>query len=176
MKRWWIASCVGCAILGGTALSASAAIYDLTYVDVPNGDGEYTFKGMFDSDVPNSGSGTIHFDPFEGGSPFDGKLSGLNFTIDSTTGPSTGTPVTEVNLTTTIVGFDFNIFPLYFFTTSTGYQFDEDDNTFIGDATLSLAAPSTVPLPTAAPMFGLALLTLGAVGYGMERKKAVATA
>lgn len=33
---------------------------------------------------------------------------------------------------------------------------------------------STVPLPASAPMFGAALLALGAVGYGAKRKKAVA--
>ena len=39
------------------------------------------------------------------------------------------------------------------------------------------AAPvSTVPLPASAPMFGAALLALGAVGYGMKREKAAAPA
>ncbi|MDX7954040.1 VPLPA-CTERM sorting domain-containing protein [Lichenihabitans sp. Uapishka_5] len=35
---------------------------------------------------------------------------------------------------------------------------------------------SSVPLPAAAPMFGAALLALGAVGYGLRRKKAATAA
>lgn len=35
---------------------------------------------------------------------------------------------------------------------------------------------STVPLPASAPMFGAALLALGAIGYGVNRKKATAAA
>lgn len=35
---------------------------------------------------------------------------------------------------------------------------------------------SAVPLPASAPMFGAALLALGAVGYGLKRKKAAAAA
>ena len=38
------------------------------------------------------------------------------------------------------------------------------------------AALSTVPLPASAPMFGGALVALGAVGYGVKRKKAAAAA
>lgn len=38
------------------------------------------------------------------------------------------------------------------------------------------AALSAVPLPASAPMFGAGLLALGAVGYGLKRKKAAATA
>ena len=34
---------------------------------------------------------------------------------------------------------------------------------------------STVPLPASAPMFGAALLALGLVGYGVKRKKAIAS-
>lgn len=35
---------------------------------------------------------------------------------------------------------------------------------------------SAVPLPASAPMFGAALLALGAIGYGVKRKKAAAAA
>lgn len=35
---------------------------------------------------------------------------------------------------------------------------------------------SSVPLPASAPMFGAALLALGAVGFGLKRKKAAAAA
>lgn len=35
---------------------------------------------------------------------------------------------------------------------------------------------SNVPLPASAPMFGAALLALGAVGYGVKRKRAAAAA
>lgn len=38
------------------------------------------------------------------------------------------------------------------------------------------ASVGTVPLPGSAPMFGAALLALGAVGYGVKRKKAAAAA
>ncbi len=41
----------------------------------------------------------------------------------------------------------------------------------ISDFSLS---PSTVPLPASAPMFGAALLALGAAGCGLKRKKAAA--
>lgn len=40
----------------------------------------------------------------------------------------------------------------------------------------SLDTPSTVPLPASAPMFGAALLALGAVGYGLKRKGMTAAA
>ena len=39
-----------------------------------------------------------------------------------------------------------------------------------------IATVSAVPLPGSAPMFGTALVALGAVGYGLKRKKAAAAA
>jgi hypothetical protein len=39
-----------------------------------------------------------------------------------------------------------------------------------------VAGLSPVPLPASAPMFGAALLALGAAGYGLKRKKAAASA
>ena len=49
----------------------------------------------------------------------------------------------------------------------------KDDPTYGGSLALSV---SSVPLPASAPMFGAALVALGAVGYGMKRKKAAAAA
>lgn len=42
--------------------------------------------------------------------------------------------------------------------------------------TINIGGVPTVPLPASAPMFGAALLALGAVGYGLKRKKAAAAA
>ncbi|MCW6513180.1 hypothetical protein [Lichenifustis flavocetrariae] len=42
--------------------------------------------------------------------------------------------------------------------------------------TINIGSVSVVPLPASAPMFGAALLALGAIGYGVKRKKAAATA
>jgi hypothetical protein len=52
------------------------------------------------------------------------------------------------------------------------------ENTGDGFASLELVSPTvgTVPLPASAPMFGAALLALGAFGYGLKRKKAAAVA
>ncbi len=41
---------------------------------------------------------------------------------------------------------------------------------------LTIASVSAVPLPASAPMFGAALLGLGAVGFGVRRRKAAAAA
>lgn len=43
----------------------------------------------------------------------------------------------------------------------------------IGNSSMPIAA---MPLPASAPMFGAALLALGAVGYGMKRKSATSAA
>lgn len=42
------------------------------------------------------------------------------------------------------------------------------DNVLVSTGTLP---PSTVPLPASAPMFGATLLVLGALGYGLKRRK-----
>ena len=42
----------------------------------------------------------------------------------------------------------------------------------LGALTVSVGTLSSVPLPAAAPMFGAALLALGAVGYGVTRRAA----
>jgi hypothetical protein len=47
----------------------------------------------------------------------------------------------------------------------------QDDFSFATTASVTL---SSVPLPASAPMFGAALVALGAVGYGVKRKKAAA--
>lgn len=54
-----------------------------------------------------------------------------------------------------------------------GVKVESDQNSFEFAAVL----PGTVPLPASAPMFGAALVVLGAVGYGVKRRaKAVAAA
>lgn len=45
---------------------------------------------------------------------------------------------------------------------------------YIGIRNMQVAGLSAVPLPASAPLFGAALLALGAVGYGMKRRKTVA--
>ena len=47
-----------------------------------------------------------------------------------------------------------------------GAQVASSQNSF------EFAAVSTVPLPASAPMFGAALMALGAVGYSLKRKTA----
>lgn len=49
-------------------------------------------------------------------------------------------------------------------------------NTVSGIAGTVSYTVSAVPLPASAPMFGAAILALGAVGYGVKRKKAAAAA
>lgn len=51
-------------------------------------------------------------------------------------------------------------------------DFDYNDTQFV----LTGVYLSAVPLPSSAPMFGAALVALGAVGYGLRRKVAVTTA
>ena len=48
------------------------------------------------------------------------------------------------------------------------------DDLYPSSFSLAVLAIPAVPLPASAPMFGAALVTLGAVGYGLKRKKAVA--
>lgn len=49
-------------------------------------------------------------------------------------------------------------------------------DTNYGHNSVAVFAVSAVPLPSSAPMFGAALLAIGAVGYGVKRKKAAAAA
>lgn len=49
-------------------------------------------------------------------------------------------------------------------------------DTNYGHNAVAVFSVSEVPLPASAPMFGAALLALGAVGYGVRRKKAAAAA
>lgn len=56
-------------------------------------------------------------------------------------------------------------------------DFQMDGNTYGDELTvtsLNVSIVSSVPLPASAPMFGAALLALGAVGYRMKRKTAAA--
>ncbi|MDX7953451.1 hypothetical protein P7D22_19995, partial [Lichenihabitans sp. Uapishka_5] len=59
--------------------------------------------------------------------------------------------------------------------TSFAYLFPAQGGESLDTFTVNVGV-SPVPLPASAPMFGAALLALGAVGYGMKRKKAAAAA
>ena len=84
--------------------------------------------------------------------------------ITSFTGSQLTNPNTPTGLgyqLTTISAEGFNYSAVRFETTQNSFEF---------------AAVSAVPLPASAPMFGAALLALGAIGYGVKRKKAAAAA
>jgi hypothetical protein len=51
-----------------------------------------------------------------------------------------------------------------------GAEFSSDTNAF------EFASISNVPLPASAPMFGAALVALGAVGFAVKRRRSAAAA
>ncbi|MCW6513182.1 FxDxF family PEP-CTERM protein [Lichenifustis flavocetrariae] len=100
------------------------------------------------------------------------------FTITFYSGvPGNGTQIASATATSPFFGFESGGFaPIrqaagQFYLVVSGTT--KDDPTYGGSVALSV---SSVPLPASAPMFGAALLALGAVGYGVKRKKAAAAA
>ncbi len=149
---------------------ANAAVFNMTFDYNDGGEAEYYFAGSFDSDVAGSGKGTLQFYPIESTSPpSTTTLTGLD--VDLTDIQLYGSPAFSVSMSN--FPYDLPVFPMYFFDSPEGLLFDEVDSPFLNTATLALAG---VPLPSSAPMFGAALLALGAAGYGVRRKVRAATA
>lgn len=99
---------------------------------------------------------------YSGTVPPDGFLTSATASVIPGTVPGSGG---ESGLLTTVLGQG-----AYSFVVSGTTR---DNPSYSGTVTISL---STVPLPASAPMFGAALLGLGAVGYGVKRRKAAAAA
>lgn len=91
--------------------------------------------------------------------------------------PGAGTEITSVSATSPFFGFESGGFaPIreaagnYFLVVSGTTR---DSPTYGGS--LALSVVSAVPLPASAPMFGVALVMVGAVGFGMKRRASAAS-
>ena len=129
-----------------------------------------------------------NFDEFDDGfhtttniltSPFTAGVSSIDYAATSSL--SGGTPLVNGVSGQTFVAFQKIGLGYVFVVADSNLAGEVNDPTF-GNGQLFLnfenasVSMSTVPLPPSLPMFGAAILGLGAVGYGMKRKKATTAA
>ena len=116
------------------------------------------------------GSPSVDFDAPRNATPYDSSLIYTSFA--SPTPISYSGPPSFLGLAdTTADGTRFGYAEFYqnFFV---GYAYESTP----GLAIQPMSIVSPVPLPASAPMFGVALLALAGLGYGVKRKKAAAAA
>ena len=183
-----------CCAVSMSASASAAVVLTQTFVDFTSkpfsfgfdvGSSDFTLSntrdGFFGSPVAVSTSGggavrtifgspSVDFDPPRNATPYD---SSLNFgSFSSATPISSSGPASLLGLADTTSDGTHYGFAEFYQNTLVSYAFESRP----GVAIVPLTVLSPVPLPASAPMFGAALLALGAVGYGVRFKKAAAAA
>ena len=180
----------------GVVQGASAGNYAIPVAGVQGTQPTYLTGNFGSSKTPNpadsgnylsTGTGTItltFLTPQKSLALLWGSIdTGNAITFNNASGDTlTGAEVQSIAAGFTTNGFQGPTGSAYVSTTSdttfTTVTFSSDVVSFeaAGIAASTGTFTPTVPLPASAPMFGAALLALGAVGYGAKRKKAAASA
>ena len=164
----------------GGSVSLGFGTSDITFSDISGGD-PFNFNSV---GVSTSGGGAVsYFSFFNEPSTFFDPIRGSGMlTFDSTTQFASLPSVSTISYSATpfLIGLADTTgdgthygYGEFYGTTLISYGFESVAGQGI---IISNASLSAVPLPASAPMFGAALIALGAVGYGMKRKAKSAAA
>lgn len=148
------------ALIFSTGL-CSAAVFDFDFTPTF---GTITASGTLTTDSLDLFANVVDISGTVNGVAIGELIPGVN--ILHTTGFATVFSFADVN------GVDYEIAAFF---PPTAFASSPADNA-IGTLTITPDVPGTtpspVPLPSTAPMFGAALVALGAVGYGLKRQQA----